>query len=408
MTNQILIASVGNGALWLIVQFLGMILLTALLTWLLCRWFYKRNHADIASTEPASLAPAKAAASAAKPAAPARSQAEKDASAKLKADRDAARKEVETLKAQLANVAKDVVPGSALRDAQAAMKAAADEAAAKISGLEKVKAQYEELKKEKQTLNTKLDGIQKDSISLAQFNEVQRKLADQSRDYTNLAQALKDAQAKAQQATEALVAARSEARDASAEVGKLRKNANNLTASRDETAVARNQTDNALEEAQEEIARLKSQLREAGRGAQSIAHNRAETSAAVATASTSNTGDTLVSSLAPAAVPAGPSAEDFRTISAASGRSIKATSDLVAIEGIGPKIQEALNEIGIFTWSDVVKADLGSVRAKLTERGYHTAVPDSWPQQAALLVAGKWDEFKALCERLDGGVDKSV
>ncbi|MBT8305276.1 MAG: 50S ribosomal protein L21 [Bacteroidia bacterium] len=76
--------------------------------------------------------------------------------------------------------------------------------------------------------------------------------------------------------------------------------------------------------------------------------------------------------------------------------------DLKKIEGIGPKIASTLVEAGIATYADLAKAK----PAKISEiiagvRGNH--VPDTWPQQAKLASDGKWDELKALQDKLDGG-----
>jgi len=76
--------------------------------------------------------------------------------------------------------------------------------------------------------------------------------------------------------------------------------------------------------------------------------------------------------------------------------------DLKKIEGIGPKIASTLVEAGISTFADLAKAK----PAKISEiiagvRGNH--VPDTWPQQAKLAADGKWDELKALQDKLDGG-----
>ncbi|MEL6812145.1 MAG: 50S ribosomal protein L21 [Bacteroidota bacterium] len=79
-----------------------------------------------------------------------------------------------------------------------------------------------------------------------------------------------------------------------------------------------------------------------------------------------------------------------------------AKDDLKKIEGIGPKIAETLTAAGIATFADLAKAK----PAKISEiiegvRGNH--VPDTWPEQAQLAADGKWDELKALQDKLDGG-----
>jgi large subunit ribosomal protein L21 len=76
--------------------------------------------------------------------------------------------------------------------------------------------------------------------------------------------------------------------------------------------------------------------------------------------------------------------------------------DLKKIEGIGPKIAETLVAAGIATYADLSKTK----PAKISEiiegvRGNH--VPDTWPEQAKLAADGKWDELKALQDKLDGG-----
>ncbi|NND62809.1 MAG: 50S ribosomal protein L21 [Flavobacteriaceae bacterium] len=76
--------------------------------------------------------------------------------------------------------------------------------------------------------------------------------------------------------------------------------------------------------------------------------------------------------------------------------------DLKKIEGIGPKIAETLTAAGIATFSDLAKADPKNISEIISGvRGNH--VPDTWPQQAKLAADGKWDELKALQDKLDGG-----
>lgn len=76
--------------------------------------------------------------------------------------------------------------------------------------------------------------------------------------------------------------------------------------------------------------------------------------------------------------------------------------DLKAIEGIGPKIAEALREGGITTFAELAAADLDQLNSILEGkiRIFH---PDTWSEQAALAAAGKWDELEALQEKLQGG-----
>lgn len=82
-----------------------------------------------------------------------------------------------------------------------------------------------------------------------------------------------------------------------------------------------------------------------------------------------------------------------------------AADDLTVVEGIGPKIAELCRGIGISTWSDLAETEVSLLRTMLNDAGqrFKAHDPSSWPQQAALLAAGAWDEFAALTERLDGG-----
>lgn len=93
------------------------------------------------------------------------------------------------------------------------------------------------------------------------------------------------------------------------------------------------------------------------------------------------------------------------TKAAAPKKSTAKADDLKKIEGIGPKIAETLVAAGIATYEALSKADPANIAEIIADvRGNH--VPDTWPQQAALAAAGKWDELKELQEKLDGGVAK--
>lgn len=79
--------------------------------------------------------------------------------------------------------------------------------------------------------------------------------------------------------------------------------------------------------------------------------------------------------------------------------------DLQAIEGIGPKIEQLCHGIGIRTWHDLSTTEVSLLRTMLSDAGarFRTHDPSTWPQQAGLLAAGRWTEFKALIDSLDGG-----
>jgi ribosomal protein L30 len=78
--------------------------------------------------------------------------------------------------------------------------------------------------------------------------------------------------------------------------------------------------------------------------------------------------------------------------------------DLELIEGIGPKIAAALKAAGIVTFADLAAADTSRLTEILQqEPNLRLADPGTWPEQASLAAAGRWDEFKALTEQLKGG-----
>jgi len=79
--------------------------------------------------------------------------------------------------------------------------------------------------------------------------------------------------------------------------------------------------------------------------------------------------------------------------------------DLSKIEGIGPKISELLQAADIKTFAQLAKAEAGRLSQILEEAGpqFKLADPSTWPKQAALAAAGKWEELETLQDQLKGG-----
>jgi predicted flap endonuclease-1-like 5' DNA nuclease len=79
--------------------------------------------------------------------------------------------------------------------------------------------------------------------------------------------------------------------------------------------------------------------------------------------------------------------------------------DLTKIEGIGPKIQEVLNNNGIYTFAQLADSVVENIKSFLDAAGsrFAIAVPDTWGQQAALARDGLWEELQTLQDKLDGG-----
>lgn len=87
-----------------------------------------------------------------------------------------------------------------------------------------------------------------------------------------------------------------------------------------------------------------------------------------------------------------------------SGKKIN-LDDLKVVEGIGPKIEELLNEAGIITWADLANAELEKVQAILDEAGprYRMHDPATWAKQASLAADAKWEELVEYQDHLKGG-----
>lgn len=88
------------------------------------------------------------------------------------------------------------------------------------------------------------------------------------------------------------------------------------------------------------------------------------------------------------------------------GKRVK-QDDLTVVEGIGPKIQQLLHENAIKTWLQLSKTSVDALQAILTSAGekYRIHEPRTWPKQAEMAAAGKWDELQQYQEYLDGGKD---
>ncbi|NND93394.1 MAG: hypothetical protein HKN45_00910 [Flavobacteriales bacterium] len=79
--------------------------------------------------------------------------------------------------------------------------------------------------------------------------------------------------------------------------------------------------------------------------------------------------------------------------------------DLKKIEGIGPKIEEIMNNGGVWTYASMAEASAGHLNDLILAVWPNNKVHDAgtWPQQAAMARDGKWDELKSLQDQLKGG-----
>jgi len=98
---------------------------------------------------------------------------------------------------------------------------------------------------------------------------------------------------------------------------------------------------------------------------------------------------------------AAPAPQKEATPSPATG----AKDNLTKVEGIGPKVNEHLNNAGIMTFADLANASFDTLKGILADAGsrYQMMDPTTWPQQSQLAADGKWDELKTLQDKLDGG-----
>lgn len=95
---------------------------------------------------------------------------------------------------------------------------------------------------------------------------------------------------------------------------------------------------------------------------------------------------------------------DLDAAAATLGKKI-VVDDLTAIEGIGPKIAELCDGIGVTTWSQLAATEVEALQSMLDAAGsrFQMHKPETWPQQAEFLAAGRWSDFKELTESLSGG-----
>jgi len=80
--------------------------------------------------------------------------------------------------------------------------------------------------------------------------------------------------------------------------------------------------------------------------------------------------------------------------------------DLKRIEGIGPKLSSVLQGAGISTFAQLAAAGperLAQILEAADPRLLRLADPTTWPEQAALAAAGKWETLEALQGTLRGG-----
>ncbi len=77
--------------------------------------------------------------------------------------------------------------------------------------------------------------------------------------------------------------------------------------------------------------------------------------------------------------------------------------DLTRIEGIGPKISVLMLSAGIRTFGQLAATDVKQLEEILNKAEIWMADPATWPEQARLAAAGKWQALNEWQEKLKGG-----
>lgn len=80
-------------------------------------------------------------------------------------------------------------------------------------------------------------------------------------------------------------------------------------------------------------------------------------------------------------------------------------SDLKKIEGIGPKVEEILQNGGISSFAALASSKASDIKGLLEAAGgtFAGMDPATWPEQAKLAHEGKWEELQSWQDELDGG-----
>ncbi|MBX3082383.1 MAG: hypothetical protein KF716_12175 [Anaerolineae bacterium] len=78
--------------------------------------------------------------------------------------------------------------------------------------------------------------------------------------------------------------------------------------------------------------------------------------------------------------------------------------NLQVIEGIGPKIAEALHNAGVQTFAQLAAKQPADLEKIVRDAGVRmVGHGETWPEQAQLAAEGKFEELKTLQEKLSGG-----
>lgn len=85
------------------------------------------------------------------------------------------------------------------------------------------------------------------------------------------------------------------------------------------------------------------------------------------------------------------------------------SDDLKVIKGVGPKIEQLLNEADIFTYEEMAATTVEKLREVLDGGGerYFMHDPSTWPKQAEMAKEERWDELTQWQKKMNNfGVEK--
>lgn len=81
-----------------------------------------------------------------------------------------------------------------------------------------------------------------------------------------------------------------------------------------------------------------------------------------------------------------------------------ASDDLTRIEGVGPKMSQALIDAGLDTFAKIAGASEDDLRTAVEAAGMRLAPSvGTWAEQASFAAKGDWDGLQALQQKLEGG-----
>ena len=111
----------------------------------------------------------------------------------------------------------------------------------------------------------------------------------------------------------------------------------------------------------------------------------------------------MIESIGKAGEPKKTRAEKKAEVAASKPEIQSEADDLVKIEGIGPKVAEALKAAGIVTFAQLAESKADDIQKILTETGLKMMSPEGWIDQAKLAAKGDWKGFEKLQAKLVAG-----